>query len=100
VLSFLLAQSTSDNAPGGAYFTLWFPLGLFIIVGTILWLLYTRPHQRVPPRRPAHAQASAAGTGGTSQPAPATTEPAADSAEASAKEEPAEPGDAGTEAGE
>jgi hypothetical protein len=53
----LLAQSTSDNAPEGAYFTLWFPLGLFIIVIAILWTLYARPHQRVPRRRPAHARA-------------------------------------------
>jgi hypothetical protein len=60
-LSLLLAQATSDNAPGGAYFSLWFPLGLFIIVGAILWLLYTRPHNRVPPRRAAHARAGAGG---------------------------------------
>lgn len=59
----ILAQPTSDNSVSGAYFTLWFPLGLFIIVGIILWLLYTRPHHRVPPRRPAHA-AAAAGTQG------------------------------------
>jgi hypothetical protein len=63
----ILAQATSDNAPGGAYFSLWFPLGLFIIVCAILWVLYSRPHRRVPPRRPAHAHAGggahAAGTG-------------------------------------
>jgi hypothetical protein len=55
----LLAQSTSDNAPEGAYFTLWFPLGLFIIVIAILWVRYALPHRRVPPRRPAHARADA-----------------------------------------
>ena len=60
----LLAQATSDNAPEGAYFTLWFPLGLFIIVAAILWVLYARPHRRVPPRVAAHAHA--AGAGGTS----------------------------------
>ena len=60
----ILAQATSDNAPEGAYFTLWFPLGLFIIVAAILWVLYARPHRRVPPRRrPAHAHAGDAGHG-------------------------------------
>jgi hypothetical protein len=80
----LLAQSVSDNSPAGQNFTLWFPAGLFIIVAVILYLMYSRPHHRVPPRRPAHAQASSA--------VPA--------ASAGTKEEPAEPGDAGTEAAE
>jgi uncharacterized protein (DUF58 family) len=53
----LLAQATSDNAPEGAYFTLWFPLGLFIIVVAILWVLYARPHRRVPARPVAPARA-------------------------------------------
>jgi hypothetical protein len=65
--AFLLAQATSDNTAGGAYFSLWFPLGLFILVAAILWMLYGRPHHRVPPRRPAQAGAAAqgAGTAGT-----------------------------------
>jgi hypothetical protein len=54
----LLAQATSDNAPAGADFSLWFPLGLFIIVIAILVLVYSRPHQRVPPRRPAREPAA------------------------------------------
>jgi hypothetical protein len=76
----LLAQVTSDNAPEGAYFTLWFPGGLFIIVLTILWVLYARPHRRVPPRQtaPAHAggMAHAAGAG-TGRSAAATSDPVA-----------------------
>jgi hypothetical protein len=102
VLSFLLAQSTSDNSPAGQNFTLWFPAGLFIIVAAILYLLYSRPHQRVPPRRPMHAHASSVGVA-ASQGAPATSAaaaPAADPAPTSATDEPAEPGDAGTGAGE
>lgn len=61
--TFLLAQ-TSDNADGGALFSLWFPLGLFIIVAAVLWVIYARPHPRVPPRPPAHAHGatSVAGT--------------------------------------
>lgn len=76
----LLALSTSDNSPAGQNFTLWFPAGLFIIVAVILYLMYSRPHQRVPPRRPVHAGAKAAAAG-------------------SAKTDGAAPGDAGTEAG-
>jgi hypothetical protein len=64
VATFLLAQ-TSDNAAGGALLSLWFLLGLFIIVAAVLWAIYTRPHNRVPPRPPAHAHgaSSVAGTG-------------------------------------
>jgi hypothetical protein len=94
----LLAQSTSDNSPAGQNFTLWFPAGLFIIVGVILYLMYSRPHQRVPPRRPAHAQASPAHA--QASPAHAQASGAAPAASASAKEEAAEPGDAGAEATE
>jgi hypothetical protein len=84
---FLLALSTSDDSPAGQNFTLWFPLGLFIIVAAILWVLYARPHHRVPPRRPVHAAASSAAPA-----APASS--AAPAAPASATDEPAEPGDA------
>jgi hypothetical protein len=70
VTGLLLAQATSDNSPGGAYLTLWFPLGLFIIVIAVLWRLYTVQHRRIPPRRPAHAQpgAAASRTGGRAAP--------------------------------
>ncbi len=64
----LLAQATSDNAPGGAYFSFWFPLGLFVLVAAILWVLYSRPHRRVPPRRPAHALAGGARSAPEEQP--------------------------------
>jgi hypothetical protein len=104
----LLAMSTSDNSPAGQNFTLWFPLGLFCIVAVILYLMYSRPHHRVPPRRPAHAQASSAATAQASSAATAQASSAAaaqassaaPAASGSAKEEPAEPGDAGTETAE
>jgi hypothetical protein len=59
----LLAQPTSDNAPAGALFSLWFLLSLFAVVAAILWVLYSRPHRRVPPRRPAPAPGQAGETG-------------------------------------
>jgi hypothetical protein len=70
VTGLLLAQATSDNSPEGAYLTLWFPLGLFIIVIAVLWRLYAVQHPRIPPRRPAHAQPGAAAnrTGGRAVP--------------------------------
>jgi hypothetical protein len=81
----LLAQATSDNSAAGQNFTLWFPLGLFIIIAAILWVLYARPHRRVPPRRPAQARAAAGAgvaAGGTTSaraqegPQPGGTSPA------------------------
>jgi hypothetical protein len=59
----ILAQgtsSTNSNAPGGAILTFAFMIILFAVVATVLyWLLFARPHRRVPPRRIALASASA-----------------------------------------
>ena len=45
----VLAIATSDNAPGGAILTFAFPIILFAIIGTVLYiLLFSRPHPRVP----------------------------------------------------
>jgi hypothetical protein len=47
-----LAQSTSDNAPGGAVLTFAFPIILFAIIAVVLYyMLFARPHPRVPSRR-------------------------------------------------
>jgi hypothetical protein len=47
-----LAQSTSDNAPGGAVLTFAFPIILFAIIAAVLYyVLFARPHPRVPSRR-------------------------------------------------
>jgi hypothetical protein len=59
----ILAQtnSTSSNAPGGAVLTFAFPIILFAVIAAVLYyLLFARPHPRVPARRIALA-ASAAG---------------------------------------
>lgn len=44
----VLAIATSDNAPGGAILTFAFPVILFVVIGTVLYMLLFRPHHRVP----------------------------------------------------
>ena len=44
----ILATATSDNTPGGAILTFAFPLGLFVVIVVVLYLLLGRPHRRVP----------------------------------------------------
>jgi uncharacterized protein (DUF58 family) len=44
----ILAGVTPDNTPGGYYYTFLFPMVLFIVVAVILYVLFTRPHRRVP----------------------------------------------------
>jgi hypothetical protein len=60
----ILAQSTSttsSNAPAGAIFTFAFPIILFaVIVAVLYYVLFARPHRRVPPGRVALASASGA----------------------------------------
>jgi hypothetical protein len=57
----VLAIATSDNAMGGAILTFAFPIILFAVIGTVLYiLLFSRPHPRVPAGRVALAGASAA----------------------------------------
>jgi hypothetical protein len=67
----ILAQATSDNAPGGAILTFAFPIILFaIIAATLYFLLFARPHRRVPAERVSLARA-------TQVPEPAATHAAA-----------------------
>jgi hypothetical protein len=47
------------NSPGAAVLTFYFPVGLFVVIGTVLYLLFSRPHRRVPGRL-ASAQANRA----------------------------------------
>ena len=48
----ILAAVTSDNVRGGYFWTFLFPMLLFIVAGTALYVfLFSRPHARVPPRR-------------------------------------------------
>jgi hypothetical protein len=47
----ILAGVNPDNTPGGYYYTFLFPMLLFIVIATILYTLFSRPHRRVPGRR-------------------------------------------------
>jgi hypothetical protein len=54
------AAVTPDNTPGGYILTFAAPIALFAVVAVILYLLFSRPHARIPARRivaPAHAAA-------------------------------------------
>ena len=54
--------SVYANNEGGSYLTFAFPIILFAVIATILWvLLFTRPLPRVPPRRVAAAHAGPPG---------------------------------------
>jgi hypothetical protein len=48
VRGLILAVITPDNTPHGYNLTYGFPMVLFIIVALILYLLFSRPHRRVP----------------------------------------------------
>jgi hypothetical protein len=47
----LAAAVTPDNTPGGYILTFAAPIGLFVVVAAILYLLFSRPHRRIPGRR-------------------------------------------------
>jgi hypothetical protein len=46
-----LAAVTPDNTPHGYNLTFAVPVGLFAVVAVALYLLFSRPHQRIPARR-------------------------------------------------
>ena len=48
--SLILAGVNPDNTPHGYNWTFAFPMLLVIIIGIILYLLFSRPHRRVPSR--------------------------------------------------
>jgi hypothetical protein len=46
----IAAAVTPDNTPGGSVLTFAVPVGLFAVVAVILYLLFSRPHRRIPAR--------------------------------------------------
>ena len=54
----MVLASVPVNAEGGAYLTFAFPIILFCVIASVLYVvLFGRPHARVPSRRVALAQA-------------------------------------------
>jgi hypothetical protein len=47
----IAAAVTSDNTPGGYILTFAGPVGLFAVVAVTLYLLFSRPHRRIPAHR-------------------------------------------------
>lgn len=47
----ILAVVNPDNTPHGYNWTFAFPMLLFIVIASILYALFSRPHRRVPGRR-------------------------------------------------
>jgi hypothetical protein len=66
-----LATVTSDNAPHGYNLTFAFPMILFIVIGGLLYLLYSRPH-RVPGHGPLRISGGGAAPGADAARAAAT----------------------------
>ena len=73
VRGLILAVINPDNTPHGYQWTYAFPMLLFIFIAAILYLLFSRPHRRVPrqpisaaasPEQPAADQAHAAAVAG------------------------------------
>ncbi len=86
----ILAAVTPDNTPHGYNITFAAPMLTFVIIGTILYFLFSRPHRRVPaqplrlsagrsaPGAAATASATATASGTETADAPAAEAPAAD----------------------
>ena len=88
----ILAAVTPDNTPHGYNWTFAFPMLLFIVVALVLYLLFARPHRRVPGRpiaavaagrQPGSAAASAAAVASASATGPAVASGTASEAPAS-----------------
>jgi hypothetical protein len=99
----ILASAITDNTPNGYYWTFLFPMLLFIFIGTILYLLFSRPHRRTPARaihypgasRPGSwSGASASSAGGATAVSPAPAAEAGSAAEPEASDGEQAEGDA------
>jgi hypothetical protein len=60
----ILAAVTPDNTPHGYNITFAAPMLAFIIIGGVLYLLFSRPHRRIP-AQPVRFSASRPATGST-----------------------------------
>lgn len=67
----------SDWSAGGAILTFYFPVALFVVVAGTLYLLFSRPHRRVPAHHGMAAAQAGAATPERVRPSPASGTPAA-----------------------
>jgi hypothetical protein len=81
----ILAAVTPDNTPHGYNITFGAPMLTFVIIGAILYFLFSRPHRRVPPQpvrfpaaRPAPGATAAASAPATASGTQAAEAPAAE----------------------
>jgi hypothetical protein len=87
----ILAAVTPDNTPHGYNLTFAFPMLLFIIIGGILYLLFSRPHRRIPARTISLSPSRPAGSTVTASSATATSATATSATSVTAPSEPAAP---------
>lgn len=83
----IAAATGSDWSAGGSLLTFYFPIGLFVVVATILYLLFSRPHRRVPAHHglaTAHAGEATLAAPQQVRPASARGAPAAEASTATA----------------
>ena len=85
----LILASVPVISEVGSYLTFGGPVGLFVVVAAILYLLFSRPHRRVPPRRV--LAPGKAGTSGAGNVSGTTASSAAPPAGATATDEPPGP---------
>ncbi len=86
----ILASAITDNTPNGYYWTFLCPMLLFIFIAAILYLLFSRPHRRIPARAIRYPGASRQGswTGAAASSAGGATAVSAPAAEAGSAAEP------------
>lgn len=75
------AATGSDWNAGGSILTFYFPVGLFVVVAGTLYLLFSRPHRRVPAHHGMAAAPAGAATPERVRPSSARDTPAAEASQ-------------------
>jgi len=93
----ILAVVNPDNTPHGYNWTFVFPMLLFAVIAAILYLLFSRPHRRIPAKPITATASSQAPHPSAARAASVAAEPPAAGGATSTAGSPtgAEPGDAG-----
>jgi hypothetical protein len=83
----ILAGVNPDNTPSGFDWTFLFPMLLFIVIAVVLYMLFSRPHRRVPGRPISAATAGAVPTADITRATPAATGTESDGSADAAQEQ-------------